>query len=746
MGEAKRLTDAELESIVNYPEQAISYQTAVEQRRELLAHIAAQDAEFARLKSPRPLADAEVERLAEGSREIRLAGSLPMTWEDAGEDIREGYRCVVRYLADNLPPSLPLAWKTPELMFTSGPLRDAASAGWHSARGEATIAAACIDSAKQGESCDQSELAELRAKLEAAEQRLLHIDKMRKIWNSAKYGSKEYYQLNSDYAWERVFDQGIDAGKAERDRIDAELAMYETAASHLSAMVDEQASNMKTMRDTHQMLILSHRRLAQEALSISSRLGIVPGSQETIEQKLDARDAELAEAKRELAVAKEAGLIIGTIKEAGKESRLTWDIADGSPLAKEVEGIEDLTVRNFELEQQLAATQAKLNRLVGACLSDRPEGCQPLVEFLDQMSLMTHIELQRRAKIIIHRSKIYLRHLQQGASVSAPDATEENASFHLEDIASECLAFLTAIVPVLSAGEEGCWPKRELTRRLAMQAEDLLLRCCNSTAPETPRSDEQAGGEESDGAALIVAERRRQVEQERWDAGHDDEHDLEELARAAACYAVGKPLFCFDNGRHWDIWPFAPEWDKRGKHPRIKQLAISGALCAAEIDRLLRLQKSEPDHIADAGKKVDAESDAAYVSPPLKAAGTIQVRYTDGGRLKPLPYKDCEHAPTLGSEDGERWKCPHCGSKRLPYSKPDGKTCATCGKRIEDQEQPAFVCPKCGGTAFIQNHHADYVDCMSGFCRWFGTWADVRAAREPAQPTGWAWAAMWESK
>lgn len=113
---------------------------------------------------------------------------------------------------------------------------------------------------------------------------------------------------------------------------------------------------------------------------------------------------------------------------------------------------------------------------------------------------------------------------------------------------------------------------------------------------------------ESDGTALIAAERARQIRVECWTPDHDDEHTDHSLALAACAYAAPSP----------DIaqicWPasWSPEWDKRpvvqaaslpGVHPvtrlagadeipipqRIRNLAKAGALIAAEIDRLQRL-------------------------------------------------------------------------------------------------------------------------------------------------------------
>lgn len=106
----------------------------------------------------------------------------------------------------------------------------------------------------------------------------------------------------------------------------------------------------------------------------------------------------------------------------------------------------------------------------------------------------------------------------------------------------------------------------------------------------------------SEGLTLITGERIRQVAEEGWTARHDDGHVDGELAMAAACYAAPFEIFvrntCFDV-RYVDPWP----WDDGDKRPRdehgqlrtptreerIRMLAKAGALCAAEIDRLLRL-------------------------------------------------------------------------------------------------------------------------------------------------------------
>ena len=102
------------------------------------------------------------------------------------------------------------------------------------------------------------------------------------------------------------------------------------------------------------------------------------------------------------------------------------------------------------------------------------------------------------------------------------------------------------------------------------------------------------------GIGRIFGERNRQLASEGWTPAHDDEHTLGELALAAIAYAspfpvkvkgpVMLPGRVFSENVWRDPWPWDEEWDKRKKHDRIRQLEIAGALIAAEIDRLERLQ------------------------------------------------------------------------------------------------------------------------------------------------------------
>jgi hypothetical protein len=105
----------------------------------------------------------------------------------------------------------------------------------------------------------------------------------------------------------------------------------------------------------------------------------------------------------------------------------------------------------------------------------------------------------------------------------------------------------------------------------------------------------------SPGIQAIAIERQRQLTEKGWTAKHDDAHNNAELAYAGACYAnagaaVGrgidiKDIKCLyidgmDSIMHWP-------WDEDSFNPSndpITNLVKAGALIAAELDRLIRLQ------------------------------------------------------------------------------------------------------------------------------------------------------------
>lgn len=119
---------------------------------------------------------------------------------------------------------------------------------------------------------------------------------------------------------------------------------------------------------------------------------------------------------------------------------------------------------------------------------------------------------------------------------------------------------------------------------------------------------------------LIRIERERQINEEGFDAKHDDDHDGGDLARAAAVYAAPGPIFerhgDDSNVTFADPFPFERAFDKRPYiddeqaqmavrydgvkiiyrqtlPARIRMLVKAGALIAAEIDRLQRFAEYE---------------------------------------------------------------------------------------------------------------------------------------------------------
>src|SRR5262245_34296104 len=97
-----------------------------------------------------------------------------------------------------------------------------------------------------------------------------------------------------------------------------------------------------------------------------------------------------------------------------------------------------------------------------------------------------------------------------------------------------------------------------------------------------------------DAVNLIAKERWRQMAVEGWSPEHDDEHNCDEMAMAAACYAL--PL---DTANHhslrMELWPWSDGWWKPTPDDRIRQLVKAGALIVAEIERLQREAENDAD-------------------------------------------------------------------------------------------------------------------------------------------------------
>lgn len=105
----------------------------------------------------------------------------------------------------------------------------------------------------------------------------------------------------------------------------------------------------------------------------------------------------------------------------------------------------------------------------------------------------------------------------------------------------------------------------------------------------------QNSGIPQDGLSIITKERKRQIEEEGWSLEYDEQYTREQLATAAACYATPGPFRMFDPRRDNIplLWPWLSNWWKPSENDRIKELAKAGALIAAEIDRLLKLEETD---------------------------------------------------------------------------------------------------------------------------------------------------------
>lgn len=108
-------------------------------------------------------------------------------------------------------------------------------------------------------------------------------------------------------------------------------------------------------------------------------------------------------------------------------------------------------------------------------------------------------------------------------------------------------------------------------------------------------------GRHTPGVIIVMAERKRCIQMEGFDATRDDGYTNGELARAAQCYErepadrkmrrmtpeeYKAPDNYNDSIEVPESWPWSPSWWKTGD--RVRDLAKAGALYLAEADRLKR--------------------------------------------------------------------------------------------------------------------------------------------------------------
>lgn len=99
---------------------------------------------------------------------------------------------------------------------------------------------------------------------------------------------------------------------------------------------------------------------------------------------------------------------------------------------------------------------------------------------------------------------------------------------------------------------------------------------------------------QSTGVELIAKERQRQIEVEGYTAQSDAKYDNEELAAAAMCYAAPNDIKLVKRPGEVPLyWPWAERYWKPSPDDRIKELIKAGALAAAQIDNLLKLDNTK---------------------------------------------------------------------------------------------------------------------------------------------------------
>jgi hypothetical protein len=87
----------------------------------------------------------------------------------------------------------------------------------------------------------------------------------------------------------------------------------------------------------------------------------------------------------------------------------------------------------------------------------------------------------------------------------------------------------------------------------------------------------------------VLDERTRQQIVEGWTPEHDDQHEIGEMASAAACYAANAGGFVWQGGWPREVWPLSREWWKPTNSRR--DLVKAGALILAEIERIDRAER-----------------------------------------------------------------------------------------------------------------------------------------------------------
>lgn len=175
------------------------------------------------------------------------------------------------------------------------------------------------------------------------------------------------------------------------------------------------------------------------------------------------------------------------------------------------------------------------------------------------------------------------------------------------------------------------------------------------------------------GIELIEAERKRQIEEEGYDASHDWKHNSDELATAAAIYAMTEK---YRQENIMNMWPFAPEYYKPSPNDRIRELVKAGALIAAEID--LQLHRKEFDEWQEKSK-----------NKTNKPTSYKCVRDKDGEILPWLPRElnmenNHYHFEDVTEEEYNNWKKEYIITGKCQHKCGHDEPCAYLNRAICD--------------------------------------------------------------
>lgn len=146
------------------------------------------------------------------------------------------------------------------------------------------------------------------------------------------------------------------------------------------------------------------------------------------------------------------------------------------------------------------------------------------------------------------------------------------------------------------------------------------------------------------GINLIAIERARQIEHEGWSPEHDAEHDRDDLAMAAVCYATPERVRHMQRSRE-KYWPWARAYWKPTPDDRVRELVKAGALIAAEIDRLHAVVVDRP-----ATPTRPTTPDLDPIDPTEIAPGVVAVP------LAPTVWDDAEDGHHAVTDDGTVWE------------------------------------------------------------------------------------------